>query len=266
MARIDPARLSDPYIAHVGFVTTPMYFDDAIQEFLKVAPKGVGCIQRVISLDGYTWELGQRSAGFGEMEHSALALAESNCDVVMQVGTNWVHCGGTTPAQIQATIARISRDIEAHFVMAGQAIVDALNHMGATRISVANAYYRDDWRDGINRYLTDAGFDIVASGSIMDQGIVDSLEHALEIEKATHWNYPPFMVRRAIVEMYERAPNVDAVVQTGAGFRTIDVLAQVEREIGVPVIPSDASTFWAGLRALDLPATAGFGSLLDSTR
>ncbi len=263
---IDVSRLGSKYIGHAGFVTTPKYFDDAIQEFLKVAPKGVGAIQRVLSLDGYSWKLGQRVDGMAEMEHSAKALAESNCDVVMQVGTNWVHAAGTTPSDIMATIGRVSSEIGVPFVMAGQAIVEGLNHLGARRIAVANSYYRDDWRDGINRYLTKAGFEIVASGSIMDQGIVADLEEALAIEDATLWNYPDFIVRRAIVEMYHAAPEVDAVVQTGAGFRTIGLLQSIEDEIGVPVVASDGATFWAGLRALGLPATPGFGSLLDGTR
>ncbi len=263
---IDVSKLRSKYIAHAGFVTTPKYFDDAVQEFLKVAPKGVGAIQRVLSLDGYSWALDQRVAGMEEMEHSARALAESNCDVVMQVGTNWVHAAGTGPADIRKKINRVSGNIGVPFVMAGHAIVEGLNHIGATRIAVANSYYRDDWRDGINRYLTAAGFEIVASGSIMDQGIVADLDEALAIEAATLWNYPDFIVRKAIVDMHHEAPDADAVVQTGAGFRTIDLLQSIEDETGVPVIASDGATFWAGLRALGLPATAGFGFLLDGTR
>ena len=263
--RIDPAALRSKYIAHYGFVTTPKYFDDVVQEFLKVAPKGTGAMQRLLSLDGYSWELEERVGGMEEMEHSARALAESNCEVVMQVGTNWVHVAGRGPDDVSAQIARVSAEIGVPFLMAGQCIVDALHHLGARRVAVANSYYRDDWRDGINRYLADAGFEIVASGSIVDQGIVESHEHALEIEAATLWNYPDFIVRRAIVEMAASAPDVDAVVQTGAGFRTIDLLESIEAEIGVPVVASDGAIFWAGLRALDLEATPGFGHLLSTT-
>lgn len=264
--KIDASQLRSRYIAHAGFVTTPKYFDDAIQEFLKVAPKGVGAVQRVLALDGYSWELSERADGMAEMERSARALAESHCDVVMQVGTNWVHAAGTTHGEIEKSIERISEDIGVPFLMAGQCIVDALNHFGARRIAVANSYYRNDWRDGINRYLTEAGFDIVASGSIMDQGIVGSLDEALAIEAATLWNYPDVIVRAAIVDMYRRAPDVDAVVQTGAGFRTIGLLESIEHEIGVPVVASDSATFWGGLSVMGLQAAPGFGALLAGTR
>ncbi len=231
-----------------------------------MAPKGVGAIQRVLALEGYSWELTERAAGLDEMARSARALAESNCEVVIQVGTNWVHAAGTTHGQIVAKVDEISAAIGVPFLMAGQCIVDALHQIGAQRIAVANSYYRDDWRDGINRYLTEAGFTIVASGSIIDQGIVDSLDEVLAIEAATLWNYPDFIVRRAIVDMYGQAPDVDAVVQTGAGFRTLGLLQDIENEIGVPVIASDSATFWAGLRTLGLQAAPGFGSLLDGTR
>ncbi len=261
----DPATPAPRYQARAGFVTTPKYFDDAIQQFLQVAPPGVGAIQRVLHLDGYSWELTERAEGMPELERSALALAECHCQVVMQVGTNWVHAAGTTPGEIAAMIDKVSTAIGVPFLMAGQCIVEALRHLGARRVAVANSYYRDDWRDGINHYLTQAGFEIAASGSIMDQGIVGSLDEALAIESATLWDYPVGIVRRAIVEMHAAAPDVDAVVQTGAGFRTIELLAGIEDEIGVPVVASDAATFWAGLSALDLAARPGFGSLLDGT-
>ena len=89
---------------------------------------------------------------------------------------------------------------------------------------------------------------------------------ALEIEAATLWNYPDFIVRKAIVDMFHQAPDVDAVVQTGSGFRTVGLLDSIEDEIGVPVVASDGASFWAGLRTLRLNAAPGYGSLLDSTR
>lgn len=59
-----------------------------------------------------------------------------------------------------------------------------------------------------------------------------------------------------------QALDVDAVVQTGAGFRTIGLLEQIEHEIAVPVIASDGASFWAALRSLGLSSAPGFGALL----
>ena len=255
-------RLSSPYLAHVGFVTTPRYFDDSPQEFLRVAPKGMGVLQRVMQLDGYTFGLDQRTAGMAEMERSAHALAESNCDVVVQIGTNWVHAAGTDPDEITAMIERISRNLGVPFLMAGMAIVDGLNALGAKTITVANSYYRSDWRDGINRFLTQAGFEILWSGNIIDQGIYSSLAELLEIEAATRWHYPPSIIRQAVVGTHQHAPEADAVVQTGAGFRTISLLGEIEEQIGTPVVASDGAAYWSVLHTLGLRSTPGFGRLL----
>ena len=69
--KIEVSRLSSKYIAHVGFVTTPKYFDDAIHEFLKVAPQGVGAIQRAA-------EQGYRAAGCGRYRGRASARNRPN--------------------------------------------------------------------------------------------------------------------------------------------------------------------------------------------
>ncbi len=50
------------YIAYPDFVTTPRYFDDSPQQFLEVAPKGMGVIQRVPHLSDYDYRLEQRTS------------------------------------------------------------------------------------------------------------------------------------------------------------------------------------------------------------
>ncbi len=255
--------LRSRYSAHVGFVTTPKYFDDSPMEFLKVAPQGVGVLQRVLHLPDYSYDLDQRAAAMDELRASALALAESHCDVVVQVGTNWVHAAGTTPDEIEVMIAEVSGNIGVPFVMAGMSIVRALRAIGAETIVVANSYYRPDWRDGINRFLAQAGFEILWSGNIIDQGIYSSLDEMLVVEAATLWNYPPEIVRRALLEAHAAAPEADAVVQTGKGFTTVALLDEIERRTGTPVVASDAATYWEALQLLGMRATPGFGSLLD---
>lgn len=256
--------LGSRYRAHVGFVTTPKYFDDSPMEFLKVAPKRTGILQRVLHLPGYSYDLHQRAAAMDELEASALALAESHCDVVVQVGTNWVHAAGTNPIDIESYIDRVSSNIGVPFVMAGMAIVRALRAIGAETITVANSYYRPDWMAGINRFFEQAGFEILWSGNILDQGIYTSFDEMLEVEAATLWNYPPEIVRKALLDAHTRAPKADAIVQTGKGFTTVSELDEVERITGTPVVASDAASYWEALRFLGLPATPGFGSLLRS--
>ncbi len=66
----------------------------------------------------------------------------------------------------------------------------------------------------------------------------------------------------AAVGAWEAAPEADAIVQTGAGFRMLQVVDTIEGQTGTPVVASDFALYWAMLRELGLPAAPGYGSLL----
>ena len=258
----DVARTHRRYGAYAGFVTTPQYFDDSPQQFLQIAPQGTGILQRVNHVNDYAYELGQRADNFGLLEESAVCLGRSFCDVIGQVGSNWVHVTGTTPDEIEAICDDISAKAGARFFMAGHCLVEGLRAIGAETITVANGYYRPDWSEGINGYLEAAGFKILWAGDLIDQGLVADHDEKLAIEEASLWDYPNHLMVAAAVDAHRRAPAADAVVQTGAGFRMMQVVDTVEGETGSPLVASDFALYWAMLRHLGLEAAPGYGSLL----
>ena len=264
-APLDPADIRPRYRGYAGFITTPKYFHDSPQQFLAVAPDGVGVIQRVLHIPDYAFKLDDRTRNFGLLEEAAECLADSHCQVIGQVGSNWVHCTGTTPDDIARFCDDLNERVGARFLMAGHCIVEALRSLGAKRIAVSNAYYRDDWRDGINRYLEQAGFEILSSGHMRDQGLYASLEEQLEVEDLTVWDHPDRDVLESIRLAHEVAPDADAVVQTGAGFRTAPHVPYLESLFDKPVVASDNALYWAMLRELDLGVPVeGSGILLGT--
>ena len=249
-----------------SLVATPACFDDAPQRLLEVAPVGLGVMQRVLHVPDYEYRLDQRAQNFGLLTEAAHALASSHCQVVGQTGTNWVHCQGTTgPEEIETFCRETEAATGVPFLMAGHSIVLALRALGAKRITVSNGYYRDDWRDGINGYLAAAGFEIVASGHMRDQGIYISLEEQLAVEDATHWDHPDRDCVQTILRAHEAGPDADAVVQTGSGMRIGPHVASLEGAVGKPVIASDNALQWAMLRALGWRRPIrGWGHLLET--
>ncbi|MEM7275233.1 MAG: hypothetical protein AAF547_19300 [Actinomycetota bacterium] len=267
MSPIDIRPAHRRYGAYTGFVTTPKYFDDSPQQFLQVAPKRTGTIQRVLSVPDYAYDLDQRSANFHLLEEAHVALADSFCDVVGQVGSNWVHCQGTTgPAEIEAFCDRLHAATGVRFLMAGHCLVEGLRAVGARTVTVVNGYYRPDWSAGINRYLEAAGFEILWAGDLIDQGLVADHDEKLAIEAATLWDYPDRLMIQACVDAHGRAPAADAIVQTGAGFRMLQVVDAVEGQTQTPVVGSDVALYWAMLRELNLTAATGHGLLLAGLR
>ena len=259
---IQPVRCQ--YRAYAGFVTTPQFFDDSPTQFLRVAPPGTGVIQRVNHIDGYEFSLDERARNFGVLEESAICLGRSHCQVIGQVGTNWVHCTGTSPTDIEGICADISAKAGAPFVMAGQAIVEGLREIGAETITIANGYFRPDWAAGINAYLEAAGFRVLWAGSIIDQGLVDDHDEMLRLEDETMWDYPDHMMFAAALDAHARAPRADAIVQTGAGMRMVRVLDMVEGQTGTPLVASDGALYWRMLKHLGLTAVPGYGHLLST--
>ena len=214
-APLDPADIRPRYRGYAGFITTPKYFDDSPQQFLAVAPDGVGVIQRVLHVPDYAFELEDRTRNFGLLEEAAECLADSHCQVLGQVGSNWVHCTGTTPDEIARFCDDLGERVGARFLMAGHCIVEALRSLGAKRIAVSNAYYRDDWRDGINRYLEQAGFEILSSGHMRDQGLYASLEEQLEVEDLSVWDHPD---RDVLVAMHVKQLEAVSKLQQLSGM------------------------------------------------
>ena len=86
----------------------------------------------------------------------------------------------------------------------------------------------------------------------------------LESEAATLWDYPDADMIAACVKAHEAAPMADAIVQTGAGFRMLQVVKAAEGLTGKPIVASDFALYWAMLRELKLQAAPGYGSLLTS--
>ena len=66
----------------------------------------------------------------------------------------------------------------------------------------------------------------------------------------------------AAVDAHRQAPEADAIVQTGAGFRMLQVADAVEERTGTPLVASDTALYWAMLSELGLSAVPGHGSLL----
>ncbi len=260
-------RAHHRYQAYAGFVTTPRYFDDSPQQFLQVAPQGTGIVQRVLHVPGYAYNLDQRSANFHLLAEAAECLATSHCDVIGQVGSNWVHCQGTTgPDEITAFCDELRESTGVTFLMAGHCLVEALRSLGASTITIANGYYRPDWSAGINGYLEQAGFRILWQGDLVDQGLVADHEEKLAIEEATLWDYPNHLMVSAAVDAHRRAPDADAIVITGAGFRMMQAVDCAEGHTGTPIVASDFALYWAMLRHLQLPAAPGYGHLLSTLR
>ena len=256
-----------PY--QVGFTSPPYDFDAAPTDFLRIAPENVGAHGRMLHVPGYEHELSQRVDNFHLLDEFVNCMSNNGADACGQVGTNWVHCQGTTPDQIRDICNRISDKYETPFHMAGYCLVEALRDMGAEKIALNSVYYWPDWRDGIARFLGEAGFELQFVGNFVDMGLCATQEECNECT----WIFPGDFAERSMAYAAEQAPDADAIVVNGMpNFRRPDGLPQrivsldkaLESEIGKPIISSDTALYWRIFKTLGVAPVGQHGQLLSS--
>ncbi len=264
---LDPAKKLFPY--QVGFTAPPHDFDAAPSDFLRIAPETVGAHGRLLHVQGYAHQLDQRVRNFHLLEEVVDCMANAGADVVGQVGTNWSHAGGRTPADIERFCLEMGERYGTPLHMAGFCLVEALRALGAEKIAVNSVYYWPDWRDGIVRFLRQAGFDVLYYGNFVDQGLIATQE---EMNEAT-WIFAGALGEASMRYVAEKAPEADAIVVNGMpNFRRADGLPQrmvglaraMEEEIGKPIVASDTALYWRMLKTLGLAPLGSQCRLLAS--
>lgn len=268
-----PERWSDPaaklFPHQVGFTAPPHDFDAAPTDFLRIAPETVGVHGRMLHVPGYAHELEQRADNFHLLEDFVECMANNGVDVCGQVGTNWVHCAGTTPEDIRDFLDRVSDTYETPLHMAGYCLVEGLRQLGVEKIALNSVYYWPDWRDGIARFLQQAGFDLLYCGNFVDLGLYETQREVND----RNWIFPHEMAQRSMLRVAEQAPGADAIVVNGMpNFRRADGLPQrvssleveLEETIGKPIVSSDSALYWRIFKTLGLTPTGRHGRLLSS--
>ena len=258
----------------MGFTSPPHDFDAAPSDFLRIAPDTVGVHGRMLHVPDYGHELQQRSQNFHLLEEFVHCMSNNGADVVGQVGTNWVHCNGTSPADIRAFCDRIGDQYETPLHMAGLCLVEALRALNVEKIALNAVYYWPDWRDGIARFLRQAGFDLVYVGNFVDQGFYRTQQEVNDL----HWIFPGELVEKSTLYIAEQAPQVDAIVVNGMpNFRRADGLPQrmlsyahgLEAMIDKPIVASDTALYWRIFQTLGVAPSGPceqHGRLLSTLR
>ncbi len=268
-----PAKWSDPntklFRHQVGFTAPPMDFDAAPTDFLRLCPSSVGVHGRLLHVPDYSHELTQRASNFHLLEEVVHCMSNAGVDVVGQVGTNWVHADGTDVHDIRRYVRDVGEKYETPFHMAGLTLVDACQAHGYERVALNAVYFWPDWRDGVVRFLRSADIDVVWFGNFVDQGWYRTQQ---EVNDQT-WIFPGELALASMERTLDQAGEVDAVLVNGMSNyrdadgrprRLVDLVADIEAEIGVPVVSADISLYWAILRTLGVAPLGRHGSLLSS--
>ena len=184
----------------------------------------------------------QQVAHIGESTH-LLALVKPKVIVLAHTATS-AMLGREGEAEL---VARMEREHKVKFVTAFQCVFAALSHLGVRRVALGAPYDAASTLKS-KAFLEANGIEVVSHGNLENVSNIydETAERAREL------------ARRIDV------PSAQAVYLSGLGMPTVATLAQMERDLGKPVVSAAVAMMWHALRlAGERSPIPGFGMLLE---
>ncbi len=172
----------------------------------------------------------------------ALAAVKPAVVILAHTGASYVNAF----ANEDALIARLASCARATAITAARAISTALRHLGARRLALGTPYPEVIGALG-RAYWEAAGFEIASHRRLdgVTNIYAESAERAYQLARQAD------------------SPDADAVLLSGTGLPTVDVLETLEHDLGKPVISSVQAALWHALRLAGVRQPIhGFGRLL----
>ena len=186
-----------------------------------------------------------------EIESGARYLATAKVDVVAYGCTTGSFYKG--PGWDRDMIELIERETGVPAVATSPSAVEALRHFGVKKVSVASPY--PEWNNQkLHVYLDAAGFEVLN---------VEGEPRAAEAGNQGINDQEPEDVVAFAAEVCR--PEADALFCSCTAWRSMEVVDELERRTGKPVITSNQATIWAALRKIGVRQPIhGYGKLLAS--
>ncbi|MFU8870012.1 maleate cis-trans isomerase [Natronococcus sp.] len=210
-------------------------------EFRQFAPEGATVHAARMALESVTAD--ELDAMSDDAIRAAELLGHADVDAVAYACTTGSLLHG--PGFDVELEAEIGEAAGVPAVATARSVCRALEALDAERIAVVTPYTADlDERE--REFLEAAGYEVVA---IEGRGIEANTEiGALEAADA----------RQQVLGAVDAdlAASVDAVFVSCTNYRSLDAVADLEAELGVPVITSNGATLWDLCRRLDIAVDA----------
>jgi len=217
-------------------------------EFWRMAPEGVSILTARAMLLGAASEDSYIKMAKA-VDGAADQLATAEVDIVAYGCTS-----GSFICPLPELVQGMHERTGVPAIAAAGAVVAALRALGVRRIALGTPYV-----DFVNQreisFLREYGIEVTSLLGL-DMG------HTQEERRAIA-RVPPEALYR-LGRAVDR-PDADAVFLSCTNLASLGVIAQLERDLGKPVITSNQACFWACLRRLSIttPVT-GYGKLLET--
>lgn len=202
-------------------------------EFARWLPDGVSLHTARMRLEGVDAE--SLGAMADEIERCTDLLATADVDAIAYGCTTGSLVHG--PGYDEEIEGRIESAADVPAVATAASVKRAFARLGLERLAITTPYV-EDLNDREVEFLTDAGYEVVAMDGL-------GIDHNPGIGAQT----PETAYRRA-----RALPTADAdgVFISCTNYRTFEIVASLEADLGMPVVTSNQATLWDALRRLEV--------------
>jgi maleate cis-trans isomerase len=236
----------------LGIIAAPGWFEPSGAEILKRHAGEIAVTQTILGPPGFDWSFASIEQSESELLNAARLLVEAGSECVAQVGPAFAWVIGGSAAGARSLSQRLSAACGVPVVLQGTAVLDALAGLSGRRLAVACPYYSADWKQRFGQFLRDSGYRIDAFQTFVEQGIFPDQAAVA----ARQYDFRPADVKDSIRRTRAAAPQADAVVIGGSGVRTLNWIAELERELGLPLIAADRCLYRAAVTLLGVTPAA----------
>jgi maleate isomerase len=238
------AAYAGPRLGTVGMIK-PTHRAGTLEEIIPFLPPGVGMIPVYLDIRRGTEE--EFAVAIPAYEKEIALLADQRCDLI--------HAEGAPPFMVQGyrregeIVDAWEKRYKTPIFTSSQNQVNALRALGAKRF-VGATYFPADQNAVYAKYFTDAGFTVLS----MD-GIDVPFDKVQDVPSSQIYAY--------IKANFAKQNGVDAIYMLGSAWQTLDIIARLESELGVPVVHPVLSRAWEIQKRLHLHMPVpGYGRLL----
>jgi maleate isomerase len=181
------------------------------------------------------------------MLEAARLLTDAKVDGILWSGTSAAWEGLDKD---QALVEAIERELGVPATTSTLALLEATKQLGVGSAGLVVPYIEAIWQRIITN-LKRAGLAVIA---VETEGRTDNASFA---------DIDDFRLKEMIRTVAQTEP--ECVIVHCTGLRAAGLVAEMEGELGIPILDSVAVGMWGAMRMLDLePALPGWGRLLDA--
>jgi maleate isomerase len=232
------------YRARIGYIS-PSVIELNAYDFYRIAPKGTGFIGVACMVGG--WKEEAYKEALSQLDACARELSRRSCDFIIHGGAPLVLSQGK--GFETSLIEKLQKITGVPCTTSIVAAMDAFRDLNAARLAVVDPY-PPDLNEKMVRYLTAWGFDVASVVSLGTTFTESSVASIGDIYRAA---------KRAVKE----AGQAKGIFIPCANFPVVDVIEEIETDLGLPVIANMTSQLYAAFKAIGMKEKIdGYGKLL----